>query len=82
MGLPWVRWDSSVATHPKVLALLSDPSPKRWQAFTAFSCAVGYCGEHGTDGHIPPYALPFIHGTTATAALLGGIEVTLAEDEK
>jgi hypothetical protein len=27
-------------------------------------------GEHGTDGHIPFTALPFIHGTKATAALL------------
>jgi hypothetical protein len=69
-GLPWVRWDSSVPSHDKVLALLADPSPKRWQAFTSFSCSVAWCGLQGTDGHVPVYALPVIHGTRATAALL------------
>lgn len=70
MGLPWFRMDSSIASHDKVLALLNDPSPKRWQAFTSYVSSIGWCTEHGTDGALPPYALPFVHGTKATAALL------------
>lgn len=69
-GLPWVRLDSSIASHDKTLALLSDPSPRRWQAITCYMFALGWSGEHGTNGHIPTAALPFIHGTAATAALL------------
>lgn len=70
MGLPWFRMDSSIASHDKVLALLSDPSPKRWQAFTSYVCSIGWCTEHGTNGALPPAALPFVHATKATAALL------------
>jgi len=70
MGLPWFRMDSSIASHDKVLALLSDPSAKRWQAFTSYVCAIGWSAEHGTDGRLTPAALPFIHGTKATAGLL------------
>jgi len=70
MPLPWVRLDSSIASHDKTLALLSDPSPKRWQAMSSYVFALGWSGEHGTDGAIPRAALPFVHGTTATAALL------------
>lgn len=70
MSLPWVRLDTAIASHDKILALLSDPSPKRWQAAFSFTCALGWCGDHGTDGHVPATALPFVHGTKATASLL------------
>ena len=70
MSLPWVRLDTGIASHDKILALLSDPSSKRWQAAFSFTCAIGWSGDHGTDGLIPSTALPFVHGTTATAALL------------
>ena len=70
MALPWVRLDSSIASHDKILALLSDPSPKRWQAVSSYMFALGWCGEHGTDGRVPTSALPFVHGTTGTARLL------------
>ena len=70
MALPWVRLDSSIASHDKVLALLSDPSPKKWQAVSSYMFALGWSGEHGTDGRIPTSALPFIHGTPQTARLL------------
>lgn len=70
MALPWVRLDSSIASHDKTLALLSDPSPKRWQAMSSYMFGLGWCGEHGTDGAIPKAALPFLHGTPSTAALL------------
>ena len=70
MGLPWVRLDANIATHDKILALLSDPSPKKWQAFTSYVCGLGWSGGQGTDGKIPKTALPMIHGSTATARLL------------
>lgn len=68
-GLPWARMDTGFPAHPKVLALVNDPSPKRWQALASLQCAIYWSAGQGTDGHIPPYALPFIHATPATAAL-------------
>lgn len=70
MTLPWVRLDSHIASHDKILALLSDPSPKRWQAAFSYACALGWSGDQGTDGQVPPIALPFVHGNAATARLL------------
>ena len=70
MPLPWVRLDTNIALHDKMLHLLSDPSPKRWQAAASYMFALGWSGGTGTDGHVPKAALPFIHGTPATARLL------------
>lgn len=70
MPLPWVRLDTNIASHDKILNLLSDPSPKRWQATASYMFALAYSGGHGTDGHIPKAALAFVHGTDATARLL------------
>jgi hypothetical protein len=70
MSLPWVRIDSNIASHDKILQLLADPSAKRWQAAFSYVCAIGWSGDHGTDGRVPAMALPFVHGTTATARLL------------
>lgn len=70
MALPWVRLDATIGHHDKILALLSDPSPKRWQAAFSYVCALGWAGEHGTDGRVPAVALPFIHGNPATSRLL------------
>jgi hypothetical protein len=72
-GLPWVRLDSNLATHDKILALLSDrtaPRGDRYQAAWSYTCSMGYAGGHGTDGLLPFDALPFIHGTRKTAELL------------
>jgi hypothetical protein len=55
-GLPWVRLDSNLATHDKILALLSDrtaPRGDRYQAAWSYTCSMGYAGGHGTDG-LPP----------------------------
>lgn len=70
MALPWVRLDSHIASHDKILNLVADPSAKRWQAAFSYCCALGWSGDQGTDGHIPRIALPFVHGTTTTARLL------------
>lgn len=69
-GLQWCRMDTGLPSHPKMLALLADPSPKRYQAAASVAFAVLWSAGQATDGHIPPYALPVIHATRATAALL------------
>ncbi len=70
MPLPWVRLDANIATHDKILELLADPSPKKWQAAASYMFALGWAGAAGTDGRILISALPFVHGTPATARLL------------
>ena len=60
MGLPWVRLDSNIANHDKVLKLLSGRDGYR--AFTVYICGLGYSGAHATDGLIPKYALTHLHG--------------------
>lgn len=70
MALPWVRLDSNIASHDKVLALLADASAARWQAFSSYICSLGWSGGQGTDGLIPAHALTFVHGNARTARLL------------
>lgn len=70
MPLPWVRLDSNVGQHDKILALKHDPSPKKWQAMSSYFVALGWSGGQGTDGFIPTHALESVHGTAATARLL------------
>jgi ribonuclease I len=70
MALPWVRLDSNILTHDKMLALLSDPSAKRWQAATSYMFSLAWAGGAGTDGWIPRAALSVVQGTNVTARLL------------
>lgn len=70
MPLPWVRLDANIGSHDKILALLADPSSKKWQAYASYVTALAWSGGQGTDGSIPKIALPFVHGTTTTARLL------------
>lgn len=70
MGLPWVRLDANIATHDKILHLLSDPSPLRWQSAASYMFALAWSGGQGTDGKIASVALGFVHGTPKTARLL------------
>lgn len=70
MALPWVRLDSNIATHDKMLDLLGDPSTKRHQAAMSYMFSIAWSGGHGTDGRIPKAALPFVHGNEMTAKLL------------
>jgi hypothetical protein len=73
MSLPWVRLDSNIASHDKVLRLLAMPNGAK--AFVLYTCALGYCGGHATDGRVEPYALPMLHGTPKLAQML--VEVRL-----
>lgn len=64
MGLPWIRLDTSLADHPKVLELVDSG---QYRAAFAGVMAMTYSGKHGTDGFIPKGALPFIHARKADA---------------
>lgn len=72
MSLPWFRVDTNLASHDKVLSLLDDPAPKaiRYQAAFSYVCSIGWSVDRETDGRIPVLALPYVHGTKATARLL------------
>jgi hypothetical protein len=67
-GLPWIRFDTTLPDHPKILALLDMRDGHR-SAFV-FCCALAYAGRHGTDGHIPVAALSRINGRKQDAANL------------
>lgn len=67
MGLPWIRLDTNVADHPKMLELATQGA---WRAIAVFHFALGYCGKHGTAGYIPASALPFIHARKPDAEKL------------
>lgn len=80
MGLSWVRLDANIATHDKILDLLADSSPKKWQAAFSYCASLGHAGGHGTDGQIKKAALPFIHATEQTARLLCKYRLWEADD--
>lgn len=68
MALPWVRLDSNIAMHDKILGLIGDPNGYR--AAFSYVCSLGYAGGHETDGLIQFNALNYIHGNKRTAQLL------------
>ncbi|WP_051485545.1 hypothetical protein [Nocardioides sp. J54] len=72
MALPWARLDVNIASHDKIVNLLSSETQAalRWQAVASYMFSIGYSVGHGTNGHIPKAALPFVHGTPRTARLL------------
>lgn len=66
MSLPWVRLDTALPDHPKILALVDGWKDGRASAFI-YVCGLAYCGRHGTDGWIPGAALARIGGRQADA---------------
>lgn len=72
-GLPWIRFDTSLPDHPKILRLVA-MKDGRAAAFV-YCCALAYSGKHGTDGLIEEYALSSVNGRPADAAKL--VEVGL-----
>lgn len=70
MGLPWVRMDTNLPQHDKILALISDPSPKKWQAIACYHFGIEWSAGTGSDGNVPQYALSAIHCTAPVARLL------------
>lgn len=69
MPLPWVRMDTSLPDHPKILALVDGSKDGRSTAFV-YVCSMAYAGKHGTDGFIPREALSRINGRVADARRL------------
>lgn len=67
-GLPWIRFDTTLPDHPKILDLLGMKDGHR-SAFV-YCCALAYAGRHGTDGFITSAALPRINGRKQDATNL------------
>lgn len=67
-GLPWVRFDTSLPDHPKILRLVAMKDGR--SAAFVYCCSLAYSGKHGTDGLIEEYALGRINGRPADAAKL------------
>ena len=67
MTMPWVRLDTGLPDHPKMLALING---KKHKAALAYVLSLSYCGRHELDGYIPASALPFIHATKGDALAL------------
>jgi hypothetical protein len=70
VALPWVRLDSNISSHDKILELVNGTSQHRWRAAAVYQFAIGWCGGQGTDGHIPFTSLTAVHGSKAVAELL------------
>jgi hypothetical protein len=70
MGLPWVRLDSNIASHDKILDLLGRHKQRGKAAAFVYVCSIAYAGGNGTDGLVSFNALPFIHATKADAQAL------------
>lgn len=68
MSLPWVRLDSNIYSHDKILWLVNQRDG--WRAYAVYTFALAYAGGHATDGHIPRHVLPIIQGTDRIAQLL------------
>ena len=67
-GLPWVRFDTTLPDHPKILQLCSVKDGHR--AAFVYCCGLAYAGKHGTDGFIPGEAIDRCNGKPADAARL------------
>ena len=67
MGLPWIRLDTSMFDHPKLLGLLESND---YRAVVVHIAGMAYCGKHGTDGFIPRGVLRRIEGRVSDAKRL------------
>lgn len=67
-SLSWVRVDASLASNPKVLALMAERGGDH--ALCVYVFALGYSAQQGTGGFIPAIALGLMHGKPRDSALL------------
>lgn len=70
MGLPWVRLDTAMPDHPKIIALCDEKGDTGMAAAFVWVCSIAYSGKHGTDGLITKTTLARINGKAKHAALL------------
>jgi len=69
MPLPWVRLDTSMPDHPKIIDLCERGDAGMAAAFV-WVCSLAYAGKHGTDGFIPRAVLARLNGRSKHAQLL------------
>lgn len=74
LGLQWVRLDTAWPRNPKTLELVQ---AKQWRTLIVYVSSLAYAGENATDGWIPSFALPFIHGTPTDARRLTDVRLWL-----
>lgn len=67
MGLPWIRLDTDMFDHPKMLGLFETSD---YRAVVVHLAAMAYAGKHGTDGFIPREILRRIEGRPTDAKRL------------
>jgi len=68
MGKMWVRLDTNINQHDKILTLLAHKDGHRAAAVYMFGLA--WSGQTESDGHIPDVALPMLHGAARHAQML------------
>lgn len=78
MPLPWIRLDTSMPDHPKVIDLVDHYGEAGMAAAFVWVCSLAYCGKHGLDGFIAKNALGRLNGKAKHAKLL--VEVGLWKD--
>lgn len=66
MGLPWVRLDTDIFSHPKLLQL---QEAGEYRAIVLHLKAMAYTGKHGLDGFIPDICLRMLGGSSTDAEL-------------
>ncbi|MCA4754796.1 hypothetical protein H8Z60_19905 [Mycolicibacterium fortuitum] len=66
-GLPWIRLQTTIFEHPKVLILKED---KQWKAIVAYLECMTYSGRHGLAGYVPKTAIRLLHITAGDVAKL------------
>jgi hypothetical protein len=69
MGLPWIRLDTNLPMHDKIIDLAGHGDRGLAAAFV-YVASLAYSGANTTDGLIARGALPFIHGKQSHAKLL------------
>lgn len=57
-NLPWIRLQTTMFEHPKVLNLKED---KHWRAIVAHLEAMTYTGRHALAGYVPKTAVRLLH---------------------
>lgn len=79
MPLPWVRLDTAMPDHPKIIDLVDGHGEAGMAAAFVWVCSLTYAGKHGTDGFIPRGALARLNGKSKHADLL--VRVGLWHDQ-
>jgi hypothetical protein len=66
-NLPWIRLQTTMFEHPKVLNLKED---RQWRAIVSHLEAMTYIGRHALAGYIPSTAVRLLHITSADVKTL------------